>query len=118
MYTVDMPYKGHQTITVSQSVYQKVKKKAEKEHKSIASYVAEVLVCYIEADEKLSRYAPFIELFGFEGNSVILKDHKINRVVDVYLHEKELYCAHDESEDCMHVSFCHALPQVRRVLRG
>ena len=118
IHTVYMPYKGYQTITVSQQVYEKVKKKAEKESKSVSSYAGEILACYMEAEEKLSRYAPFIELFGFEGNSVILRDHKINRVVDVYLHEKQLYCAHDESKDCMHISFCFALPQVRRVIRG
>ena len=118
MTTIDMPYKGYQAITISQGIYEKVKLKAQKENKSISSYASEVLACYIEADEKLSRYAPFIEVVGFEGNSVVLRDHKLDSIIDVRLYDKKLLCVHDEAEDCMHVSFCHALPQVRRVLRG
>jgi len=113
-----MPGKGYQVITVTQELYDRVKVKAQKEKKSISSYAAEVLACYMEADEKLSRYAPFIEVIGFEGNSVILRDHKDDQIIDVRLRDKKLHCVHDEADDCIHVSFCHALPQVRKVVRG
>ncbi len=113
-----MPDKGFRSINVTEEVYQKVKLKAEQEKKSITAYASHVLASFMEADEKLSRYAPFIEVIGFEGNSVILRDHKLDRIVEVYLHEKELSCYYDDSKECVHVSFCHALPQVGRVVRG
>lgn len=112
-----MPDKGYRTVTVAEPVYLKIKKKAEQEGKSITALSSQILACVIEADEKLARYAPFIEVIGFEGNRIILKDNKKDRILDVVLHEKELYCSLDESQDCSHVAFCHALPQVDRVLR-
>ena len=113
-----MPDKGFRSINVTEQVYEKIKLKAEHEKNSITAYASQILFSVIEAEEKLSRYAPFIEVIGFEGNSVILRDHKMDRVVEVYLHEKELSCMLDSSKDCVHVSFCHALPQTRRVIRG
>jgi hypothetical protein len=113
-----MPDKGFHSINVTEEVYGKVKLKAEKEKKSITAYASHILASYMEADEKLSRYAPFIEVVGFEGNSIILRDHKLNRIIEVYLHEKEITCVHDDSKDCVHVSFCLALPQTTRVLQS
>ena len=114
----DMPDTGFRTINVTEGVHKKLVTKAQQEKKSIASVATSILASYMEADEKLSRYAPFIELFGFEGNAIILKDHKLDRFVDVYLHEKKLHCAHDDSKECNHIAFCLALSQVRKVVRG
>ena len=113
-----MPDKGFRTITIAEQVYEKVKLKAEQEKKSIASYATQVLASVIEADDRLSRYAPFIEVVGFEGNAAILRDHKVDRIIEVYMHKKELMCVYDGSKECVHVSFCLALPQVRKVVRG
>ena len=113
-----MPDKGFKTLTVTEEVYHKVKAKAEHEKRSIASYTSQVLASILEADEKLSHYAPSIEVIGFNGNSVILRDHKIGRIVEVYLSKKEASCVLDNSDDCIHVSFCYALPQVSKVVRG
>ena len=113
-----MPDKGFKTITVPELLHDKIAKKAKKEDKSITVYATEVLASYMEADEKLSRYAPFIEVIGLEGNAAILKDNKLGRIVEVYLHKEELMCIQDQSKDCVHVTFCQALPQLRRVARG
>lgn len=114
----DMPDKGYRTITVTESVYEKIKTKAEQEKKSIATFATQILASYMEADEKLSRYAPYIEVIGFEGNSAILRDHKTGDIIDVRLYDKELHCVKDEAKDCVHAAFCLALPQVRKVVRG
>ena len=113
-----MPDKGFRSITVTEEVHKRLTSKAEKEKTSVSSLASHVLACYMEADEKLGRYAPLIELFGFEGNCAILRDRKSNRSIDVYMNDKELFCAFDESKNCVHVSFCQALPQVRKVVRG
>jgi|SRR3989304_1841342 len=113
-----MPDKGFRSVNVAEEVYQKLRERAKHEKKSIAAYATQILASVMEADERLSRYAPFIEVIGFEGNSVILRDHKLDRIVEVYLHEKELSCYYDGSKDCLHVAFCHALPQVRKVVRS
>ena len=113
-----MPDRGFKTITVSESVYKKIAANAEQEKKSITALATHVLASYMEVDEKLSRYAPYIEVIGFEGNSAILRDHKTGDIIDVRLHDKELRCVYDDARDCVHVAFCQALPQVRKVIRG
>lgn len=113
-----MPDKGFKTITVPVVLHGRINKKAKQENKSITTYATEILASYMEVDEKLSRYAPLLEPFGFEGNVAILWDHKKGRSVDVYLYDNKLQCGEDKSEDCIHVAFCQALPQVRRVTRG
>ncbi len=112
-----MPDKGFRTVNVTEQIYQKIRTRAQQENKSITAYATQVLASVIETDEKLSRYSPFIEVVGFEGNSVILRDHKLDRIIEIYLHEEELSCVYDDSKDCVHVSFCHALPQVKKVVR-
>src|ERR1700674_3315839 len=112
-----MPDKGFRTINVTEQVYEKIKTRAKEENKSISSFASHVLASFMEADERLSPYAPFIEVVGFEGKSAILRDTKPNRIVEVSLNDKKLFCLHDESMECVHVSFCHALPQVSRVTR-
>jgi len=112
-----MPDKGFRSVNVTQQVWEKLKSKAKQEQTSISAYATEVLTSFIEADERLSHYAPLIEVVAFEGNSVILRDKKLARIVEVYLHEKELSCRHDDSRECVHVAFCQALPQVRRFVR-
>ena len=113
-----MPDKGFKTITVSENVYKRIATKAEQENKSITAFATHVLASYMEVDEKLSRYAPYIEVIGFEGNSAILRDHKTGDLIDVRLHDKGLHCVYDEAKDCVHVAFCQALPQLRKVVRG
>jgi hypothetical protein len=112
-----MPDKGFRTVNVTEQIYQKIRTRAQQENKSITAYATQVLASVIETDEKLSHYSPFIEVVGFEGNSVILRDHKLDRIIEIYLHEEELSCVYDDSKDCVHVSFCHALPQVKKVVR-
>ncbi len=113
-----MPDKGFKSITVTEEVHKRLFSKSEKEKVSISYLASHILASSMEAEEKLGRYAPLIELLGFEDNYVLLKDRKLNRVADVYMHDKELFCALDESKNCIHISFCQALPQVRRVFRG
>lgn len=113
-----MPDKGFKAITVTEEVHKGLTLKARKENTSVSSLASNVLACYMEADEKLGRYAPFLEHLGFEGNVAILWDHKKDKSVDVYQHDNKLQCGEDKLEDCIHVVFCQALPQVRRVTRG
>ncbi len=113
-----MPDKGFRSVNVTEQVWEKLKSKAKKERTSISAFTTEVLTSFIEADERLSHYAPLIEVVAYEGNSIILRDKKLARIIEVYLHQKELSCRHDDdSKDCVHVSFCQALPQVRKFVR-
>ena len=70
----------------------------------------------IEADENLSLTAPFMEKIGLEGNSIMIKDNKIGRIVEIQVHGKDLICMLDEKKDCVHVGYAYAIPEVYRLM--
>ena len=117
-----MPKEGFSVITITQQAHDRAKQrykekvKAEKLTKSFSKYVNDLIVETIEADENLSLTAPFMQKIGMEGNSIMIKDNKIGRIVEVQVHGKDLICMLDERKDCMHVGYAYAIPEVYRVM--
>ena len=67
------------------------------------------------------REAAFISLAAVpEGNSILLRDaRKENKIFEVKIRpNKKLRCIQDETDDCVHVGFALALPEVRKALAG
>ncbi len=117
-----MPKEGFSVITITQQAHDKAKQrynqkvKAEKLSKSFSKYVNDLIVETIEADENLSLTAPFMQKIGLQDNSIMIKDNKIGRIVEVQVHGKDLICMYDEKKDCMHVGYAYAIPEVYRVM--
>lgn len=118
-----MPKEGFSVVTITQDAYdkaharyaQKLKSK-EFENKSFSRYVNDIILERIEADENLALQAPFMQKIGMEGNAIMIKDNKINRIVEVQVHGKDLVCMLDEKRDCAHVGYAYAIPEVYRVI--
>ena len=87
--------------------------------KSFSKYVNDLILETIEADEALSLAAPYIEKSALIGNSVLLKDNKLGRMIEVQIDSKkrDLFCMFDKRTDCVHVGFACALPQVYAVMK-
>ncbi len=119
-----MPREGFRSITVSQAVYDRFYKryqthKKDLELKGISSftgYITSILEELMMKEEIFARYAPFIQEFGVQGDTVILWDNKVNRSVEVVLKDKELYCRFDERSDCVHVGYAYSIPQVYSIM--
>jgi hypothetical protein len=117
-----MPKEGFSVITITQQAHDRAKQrynqkvKAEKLSKSFSKYVNDLIVETIEADENLSLSAPFMQKIGLQDNSIMIKDNKIGRIVEVQVHGKDLICMYDEKKDCMHVGYAYAIPEVYRVM--
>lgn len=107
-------YKRSPTVAISEPVYSKAKAKAEARGMTLIDYVNEILLLNVEKDDFLKRYAPYIEAITV-GNTIVLRDHKINKVAEIYMKNGMLYCSHDESNDCMHIHFALALPDVAKI---
>jgi len=118
-----MPERGFKTITVSAQLYQKVQERAKKENKKAASYASEILETMLYVEDKFSNYVPFLELISLEGNEVVIRDSKKDRIVGVKARSSnggkiKFYCEFDDNTDyCPHTAFAAALPQVRNALR-
>ncbi|MDP7982590.1 MAG: hypothetical protein ACP5G6_07740 [Conexivisphaera sp.] len=115
-----MPMAGYRSITVSEEVYNKLVQFLE-EHKdelkkqdvrSISSLVGHLVMYVIEADDILRRRAPWMRLVGFTEHGVVIEDKKIDRIVEVRLVNDDLFCELDQRDDCVHVGFAYAIPEV------
>ena len=118
-----MPKEGFSVITITQQAYDKAKQRYDKktktgqlENKSFSKYVNDLIMESIEADENLSLQAPFMQTIGLEANSIMIKDNKIGRIVEVQVHGKDLICMLDERKDCVHVGYAYAIPVVYKLM--
>ncbi|WP_174448314.1 hypothetical protein [Conexivisphaera calida] len=115
-----MPTSGYRSITVSEEAYNRLVQFLE-EHReelrkqdvrSISSLVSHLVMYVIEADDILRRRAPWMRLVGFTEHGVVIEDKKIDRIVEVRLVNNDLFCELDQRDDCVHVGFAYAIPEV------
>lgn len=119
-----MPKPGFKSITVSENVYRRffdayAKNKKELEFKGITSfsgYLTSMMEEMMKRYEAHGRHAPFMEKLLIDQNSVIIKDNKTNRIVEVMLRNNELQCLLDDRKDCVHVGFVYSLPELYLML--
>ena len=117
-----MPKEAFSVVTNTQAAHDKARQrnnqkvKSEKITKSFSKYVNDLIMEQVEADENLALSAPFMEKIGLEGNSIMVKDNKIGRIVEVQVHGKDLICMLDERKDCIHVGFAYAIPEIYRLM--
>jgi phosphoribulokinase len=122
-FTVKMPKEGFSVVTITQEAYdkahaqysQKLKSK-EIEGKSFSRFVNDIIIERIEADQNLSLHAPYMQKVGMQDNSIMIKDNKLSRIVEVQIRGKDLICMLDEKKDCVHVGYAYAIPDVYRIM--
>lgn len=107
-------YKRNPTVAIEDAIYSRAKARAEARGMTLQDYVNETLLFNIEKDDFLRKYAPYIETVAVAG-TIVLRDHKIGKVAEIYLKNGTLYCSHDESNDCMHIHFALAMPEVAKL---
>ena len=117
---------GYMNLSVAIPVYERYKQVYEKKKEqlvrkgvtSFAGYITSTLEELMEKDEVFARRAPFMQEFGFdEGtNTIYIKDNRTNRIAGVSVGEKGLMCDVDARDDCVHIGFAYALPQVYKVM--
>ena len=119
-----MPKNGFRSITVSESVYKRfnndyLKSKddlAVRGIRSLSGYISYMLESRMQENEILAHYAPMIKKVMVDDDRVVIMDNTINRIAEVVARNGELYCQLCGENDCLHVGFAYALPEVSRVL--
>lgn len=99
------------TVAIEEATYQKAKNKAKEKGLSLVDYVNETLLFNVEKDNFLKNYAPYIEKISV-GETLVLKDHKTGKLAEVYLKNNKMSCSQDETDDCIHIRFALALPEL------
>jgi len=118
-----LPKEGFSVITITQQTYDRAKQRYDKklkigqiENKSFSKFVNDLIMDSIEADENLSLQAPYMQTIGLQDNSIMIKDNKIGRIVEVQVHGKDLICMLDQKKDCVHVGYAYAIPVVYKLM--
>jgi hypothetical protein len=115
--------KGAQNITIRAEVFAKLKQKlvekqqrnALDENKKIGSFVNDLLVDVLEKDEFLSVMMPYYSPIGIHDNVLFIRDEKNKKVAEIYLKDHMLYCDLDQTQDCEHIHFAYAIPEVAKL---
>ena len=115
--------KGWTVISVRQQLQKDLERVWEADRKrpgnqAFTSWMDELLQKYVEFNEDLRLYGPFLEFKDADQNMITLYDHQKNRSITVFIDgsKKRLHCDADKVNDCLHVGFCFAIPEVYRVL--
>ena len=67
----------------------------------------------IEADRILRSRAPYMSFVGFTDSGLVIKDERIGRILEVrVMPGGDLFCELDQRNDCAHVGFAYAIPEV------
>lgn len=117
-----MPDGGFRTITVTDELYERVKREAKKNGDSISSYVSDMLRAVFKVEDSLSGCASLFRLVSIGQTDVVVRDEKKDRVVGVKARAADggkikFYCELDATDYCQHTAFAAALPQVRNAIR-
>ena len=83
---------------------------------TFTGFVNDLIWHVIEADRVLASKAPFLSEVGMTEDGVTLRDAKLDRIVEVKVRNGELVCDLDNSNDCVHVGFAYAIPEVYRII--
>ena len=116
-----MPDPARKSLTILNEIYDKVKDRYELEVPdgdiSLIKWFSSFTLLNLEKDEFLKTYAPFLSKKSIDGNSVIMKDDKLNKLVEVTYKDGKFWCDHDEKDCCTHIHFALALPELAKLNR-
>lgn len=117
-----LPNPGQKTITLSGKRLEELEQKYNIEKKkhptvSFASFIAESALMELER-RQIIREASFISLIGIHEDIITLKDARNrDKFIEVQIKNKKPKCLTDNKQECIHVGFVLALPEVRKALK-
>ena|ERR1044071_7350969 len=118
-----MPKKGWKTFSIRHERLEQLTQLYETDKKrpsnqEFGGWIDELLKQFYEYQVELKEYGPFIEFWNAEGNMINIFDHKLQEPVSIFLDgpDKCLKCSKCKRQDCLHIGFCFAVPEVYKVL--
>lgn len=106
-------YHRKPTVAIKDDIYEKAKTVASDKGMTLVDYVNETISHTIEREAFLKSYAPNIERISV-GDTIILRDNKIKKIVEVYIKDTRLHCTNDEN-DCIHIHYALLSSEIGRL---
>jgi hypothetical protein len=112
---VEQPKRRLPSVAINDSLYKKLKDKAAEKGLDLQRYVNDSLEMGLNKDEFLKLYAPHLSKRDIIDNCLIIWDDLRKRAAEVWLREQKLVCDLCQKDDCIHVHFALALPEVAKL---
>jgi hypothetical protein len=103
------------SVAINETLYKRLKDKAVEKEIDLQKYVNEALEMAVEKDSFLKLYAPHLSKRDIVNNCLLIWDDMKKRVAEVWLREQKLVCELCQKDDCVHVHFALALPDIARL---
>ena len=103
------------TVEIFKETYDAMKVVAARKRWSAKDYINTVLMEAIERDKFLRSYAPSLSKVGYEDDILFIRDTRLGKTAEIYLRDRSLYCNVCESNDCVHIHYALALPEVAKL---
>lgn len=119
-----MPKKGFKSITISENIYARFNADYLKSRdgltgrgiNSLSGYMSYLLESRMREDKILARHVPMIKKVSVDNDRAVILDNTISRIAEVVVRNGDLYCQLCAKNDCLHVGFAYALPDINMVL--
>ena len=119
-----MPKEGFKSITVSETVYKRFNDAFDNSKdalavrgvRSLSGYISYMLEERMQENEAMAQHAPRMKKIAVDDDRVVLLDSKANRIAEVVLQNGKMFCQLCEEDNCLHVGFAYALPEVYAAL--
>ena len=119
-----MPKEGFKSITVSETVYKRFNEAYDNSKdalairgvRSLSGYISYMLEERMQENEAMAVHAPRMKKISVDDDRVVLLDSKMNRIAEVVVQNGAMFCQLCEENNCLHVGFAYALPEVYTAL--
>ena len=119
-----MPIRGFRSISISESIYARFNEDYHKSRdglaalgiRSLSGYMSYLLESRIKEEQTLASHVPMIRKVSVEDGRAVMLDNTIDRIAEVVPRDGRLYCLLCADNNCLHVGFAYALPEISAVL--
>ena len=119
-----MPKPGFKSYAIKEKLYDLLKEKFEDDKielkkvgvNSFSAFLTNMINKKITDEVQLKDNIKIIEKIRIVSNTIILKDNVINRIIELKINNKKIFCEYDKKFDCIHVGFSYSFPEVYLML--
>ena len=119
-----MPKSGFKSITVTDFVYdtfEKIYLDNKEEYSmnginSFSAYITDKIETIMKNHNITEKYSSRFKVITIEDERIILKDSKIDRIVEISIEKGMLLCQFCNTEKCSHIGFCYSIHQIYRTI--
>ncbi len=117
-----MPREGYKTVNIPAMIAKAVENSEVyriTNPKSFHSWVIETIENTILKERFLEKYMPKLSLVSVANDSIIIRDKKARgeRLAEITIINDAIWCQLDRSENCQHIRYVLALPELGKIVK-